>query len=855
MRDGGSLPARLRGLRLGAIHGLRVRHRTGTCSGPGPRRPRHPGVLRQRRQVPRAIRGHVVRLSVNWLRDYVDPDVPEEELAHRLSFSGSKVEEIHHPGRGITDVVVAEVLAIHEHPNADNLTLVDVERGDGGTQRIVCGARNFAVGDRVPLAVVGAELPEMKITERKIRGEISAGMLCSARELGVSKDHSGILVLPADATVGDDVVRVLGLDDTILELEITPNRPDLMSVVGLAREVAALFDLELRLPDAELDASEGVDGGVQVEIQDRDGCPRYLARYIEGVKLGPSPAHIARRLLAAGMRSISNIVDATNYVLLELGHPLHAFDAARVADHHVVVRRARTGERFVTLDGIEREMHPDDLMIADPTKALAIAGVMGGQDSEVADDTSAVILESAYFDHASVAYTSRRHLLRTEASARFERKMDPEAVPHAAARCAGLIAELAGGTVAEAEVDEHPKPLERPKITLRPARTDKILGVSIPADEQIRYLAALQLRPTREDERVVVVPPGYRRDLEREIDLVEEVARLAGLERVPATLPPGRKGGLEVEQVAERTIRRTLVGLGLQEAWTHSFMGPQDPDMLGLPEGHPARDMVLIANPTTEDKTGVRTTLLPNMLRSTARNFAHGASAVALFEIARVFESSGEPLPREGLVLAVVLAGDRRPKTWDEEQRPWDFFGARGVVDALLASLRVPPADFTPATGMPFHPTRAARMSLAGTDLGAIGELHPDVCARFEAPSGTTVAEIALGPVLASVPPRPRAGEVPRYPPIYIDIAVVVPEDVPAGHVLSFVRSTGSPEVTSVRLFDLYRGEQIAAGNKSLAYALELRDPDKTLTDEEAGAVRDRIVAELASRFGATLRA
>lgn len=796
-----------------------------------------------------------MRLSVDWLRDFVDLDLPVEELARRLSFSGSKVEEIHRPGRGISGVVVAEVLEIHDHPNADNLTLVDVKRGDGETQRVVCGARNFSVGDRVPLAVVGAELPGLTITERKIRGEVSAGMLCSARELGVSRDHSGILVLPGDATLGADVVQVLGLDDTILELEITPNRPDLMSVVGLAREVAALTGGELRPPAADVATSTDVDGGVRVEIEDPDRCPRYLARYIDGVKPGPSPAHIARRLLAAGMRPISNIVDATNYVLLELGHPLHAFDAAHVADHHIVVRRARAGERFVTLDGIERDMHRDDLLIADPTKALAIAGVMGGRDSEVGDGTAAVILESAYFDHASIAYTSRRHLLRTEASARFERKMDPDAVAYAAARCAGLMAELAGGTVAAAETDEYPKPLARPNITLRPARTDRILGISIPPAEQLRYLASIQLRPTELDGRITVVPPGYRRDLEREIDLVEEVARLAGFERLPATLPPGRKGGLESDQDAERRIRRTLVGLGLQEAWTNSFMGPQDPDLLGLPDDHPARNMVVIANPTTEDKTAVRTTLLPNLLRSTGRNFAHGAFAVALFEIARVFEPGDGPLPREGLVLAMVLAGDRKPKTWHDAERPWDLFGAKGIVDSLFGSLRMPPPEFATATGMPFHPTRAARASVGGTDVGAIGELHPDVCDRFEVPPGTTVVEIALGPVVAAIPPRPRSGDLPRFPPIYIDIAVVVREDVPAGDILSVVRRAGSPELASARLFDLYRGDQVPSGSKSLAYALELRDPDKTLTDEEAGAVRERIVAALASRFGATLRA
>ena len=796
-----------------------------------------------------------MRLSVNWLRDFVDVDVEVDELAHKLSFSGTKVEEIRRPGKDITGVVAAEVLEIHEHPNADNLTLVDVKRGDGGTQRVVCGARNFGVGDMVPLAQVGAELPEMTITERKIRGEVSAGMLCSAMELGISKDHSGILVLPGDVQLGEDVTKVLGLDDTILELEITPNRSDLMCVMGLAREVAALLGNELRPPPIEMGGSSEISAGVKVEVEDPIGCTRYLARYIEGVKVGPSPAHIARRLLASGMRPISNIVDATNYVLLELGHPLHAFDATRVAGRHIVVRRARKGEKLTTLDDVERELHPDDLLITDPEKVLALAGVMGGEDSEVSEDTSAIILEAAHFDHASVAYTSRRHLLRTEASARFERKMDPEAVPVAAARCAHLIAELAGGEAAHDVADQYPTRLERPRLTLRPERTDRILGISIPPREQIAYLAAIQLEPADEDGKIVVIPPSYRQDLEREIDLVEEVGRLAGLERLPATIPPGRKGGLEREQALERTLRRSLVGFGLQEAWTNSFMGPQDADLLGLPDDHPARRLVELSNPTTEDRTAVRTTLLPNLLRSTGRNFAHGATSVALFEVARVFEPGEGELPDEALVLGVVLAGDRNPKTWREPRRGWDMFGAKGVLEALFASLRVATPESVPATGMPFHPTRAARVRLGGRELGAVGELHPDVCDRFDVPEGCTVIEIALGPVFAASPGRPRAEEVPRFPPILLDLAVVVDASVASTDVLSSIRVAGEPEVRSVRLFDVYEGDQIPDGRKSLAYSLELRDPEKTLTDDDAHRVRDRIVDELRSRFGAELRA
>jgi phenylalanyl-tRNA synthetase beta chain len=795
-----------------------------------------------------------VRLSLRWLADYVRVGVSPEKLAEMLDLSGTKVEAIHRPAGEIDGVIVAEVAGIVPHPNADNLVLVDVRPETGDVQRVVCGARNFEVGDKVPLAMVGAKLPGMEIAERKIRGEVSRGMLCSAAELGVSKDHSGILVLPREASPGADVVEELGLDDTILDLEITPNRPDRMSMVGMAREIAALLGEELVMPAVDLAADAGIASPVEVEVEDPEGCPRYLARYIESLRVGPSPSWMARRLTAGGIRPISNVVDATNYVLLELGHPLHAFDAVQVAGQKIVVRRARRQERFTTLDGVDRLLDEEDLLIADGDKALGIAGVMGGEASEVSDATTAVILESAYFDPRSIALTARRHLLRTEASARFERGADPEMVPIAAARAAPVLRDQAGGALAPRVTAVYPQKITRPSKPHRTARTEHMLGMELSAERQASYLSALGLRVDERQGVLDIKVPSFRVDLEREIDLIEEVARLAGFELLPSTVPPGRSGRLELHQEAERTLRRILAGFGLHEAWTSSFGSPQELDALGLAEDHPARRMVVLSNPTSEEQPAMRSTLLPGLLRAAARNVAQGIDFPALFEIARIYERAEGTLPREPLVLGAVMVGDRRPRGWGSDASRWDFFGAKGIVESLLGSIRIPGVIFEPATGPPFHPTRAARMALEGNELGALGELHPDVCERFDLPEGAIAFELGLAGILAALPGRPRIEELPRFPPVLIDVAVVVDEQVPAEKVRGVIEEAGAPELESMSLFDIYRGEQIPPGKKSLAYALRLRSKERTLTDDDAVAVRDRIVSALAQRVAATLR-
>jgi phenylalanyl-tRNA synthetase beta chain len=795
-----------------------------------------------------------VKVGLSWLQEYVDIDVPAEKLAELFDLSGTKVESIRRPGAGVNGVVVAEVLEIQDHPNADNLVLVEVRADGGEVNQVVCGVRNFQVGDQVPYARVGSKLPDLEISERKIRGVTSAGMLCSPAELGVSQDHSGILVLPPDSQPGQEVTSLLGLDTVIFEFEITPNRPDCMNVIGLAREVSVLLRTDLKVPDVDTSIGDELDASVEVDIDDPTGCPRYLARYLEDVKIAPSPGWMSSRLLAAGVRPISNIVDATNYVMLEFGQPLHAFDADLLHKRTIVVRRAKKGERITTLDGLERELHPDDLMIADRKHSVAIAGVMGGEDSEVSDATERIILESAYFNPVSIAFTARRHQLRTEASTRFERGADPEIVPVAASRAAQLMVELAGGRLSATAVDDYSAPVQRPTVTLRPQRVDAVLGEPTAPETQLDYLRGLGMAVTEKEDSFEVLPPSFRPDIRREEDLIEEVGRIAGFERLPSTLPPGRAGILDPRQLFERRVRRIMSGCGIAEAWTSSLMGPTDLDDLRLPSDHPARRVVVLANPMSEAEPWMRTTLLPGLLRSAARNVAHRGTSVALFELARVYEPSEGDLPTEAMMLSGVFLGPQRPKQWNSPLTPWDFFAVKGVIESLCGGLGVGAVDFAPLEGFPVHPTRAASMSLDGAQFGFVGELHPEVCESLDVPEGTVCFELALAPLAASLPEREQIEELPRFPAIYLDLAVIVDEAVPADRVESTIRAAGAPELNSVRLFDLYRGEPIPEGKKSLAYALTFQVPDRTLTDEDASAIRERIIQALTAETEATIR-
>jgi phenylalanyl-tRNA synthetase beta chain len=524
-----------------------------------------------------------------------------------------------------------------------------------------------------------------------------------------------------------------------------------------------------------------------------------------------------------------------------------------MAAGRIIVRRARGGEKLTTLDGVARALHAEDLLICDPTGPIAFAGLMGGVESEVSDETSTVILESASFDPATIALMSQRHLLRTEASARFERGTDVNGVGYAAARAGELMTRFSGARVSGEITDVYPAPVEPRTIALRPQRTSAIAGINLRPDVQVKHLSSIQLAVAERDGLLDVTVPTFRRDLVREIDLVEEVARLAGFDRITSTIPPGRTGELTRAQETERKLKRIMTGLGVMEAWTPAWMSEKMLDSLHLSDAHPARRLVHLANPMTEDEAGMRTSLLPSLLKSVAHNAARRSESAAIFEIARVYEPTDGELPREASVLCAAFFGKKEFKTWNSPGREWDFFSAKGILESVLSALGAK-AGFSSVSGPPFHLTRGAQVTVNDRGIGAIGEIHPDVCESFGAPDGTVAFEIALAPIYALLPDRVIVEEVGRFPPTLIDLAVVVPEEIPAGTVQDLIETLGEPEVTQVRLFDLYRGDQIEQRHKSLAFALELRVPDRTLTDEEAVGVRDRIVRGLGERTGARLR-
>jgi phenylalanyl-tRNA synthetase beta chain len=760
-----------------------------------------------------------MKVPVSWLREYANAPVSTEELAERLTISTCEVERI--VRRGVSDTGgnldrfrVGKVLSAEKHPNADRLQLCVVDVG-GAQQQIVCGAWNFGAGATVAVALPGATLPNgLTLERRELRGQMSEGMILAEDEVGLGADHEGIMVLADELEAGTPLADVLPLVDEVLEVETTPNRPDLLSVYGLAREVAALFDVALApWPGAE--PKRDGDETVSVAIEDADGCPRYVGRLFRDVSVGPSPLWMRSRISAAGMRPISNVVDVTNYVMLALGNPLHAFDYDTLEDGRIVVRRAKKKEELKTLDGATRRLDPADLVIADGGRSIALAGIMGGEVTEVSEQTANVLLEAANFEPVSILHSSERLGLRTEGSNRWEKGVDPHLAGHAARLASELLVQTSGARWV-GETDAHGTLPERPRIELRPARTSELVGLEIPADEQRDILRRLGFDL---DGDTVTVPTWRARDVTREADLIEEVARFR-LADVPFTLPRRREavGRLTREQRLRRTVEDLLAGCGLYEAYTPSLVAEDpDPDALRLPL------------PLSAEQSVLRTTLLTSLLAVAERNREVGNDGVALFEIARVYLPSGEQLPVERWRVAAVLEGG--------------YPDAKGVVDTLLDALKVP-MQVERGTHPLLHPGKTGRIA-----QGWIGEVHPGVAAGWGA------FELDLEDIAAAMPERVLYEDVITFPSVLQDLAFIVDEDVPAAALASAIREAGGAEVREVAVFDEYRGEQIGAGRRSLAFRVAFGSAERTLTDEEAAVLRGRIVDALRERFGAELRA
>lgn len=815
-----------------------------------------------------------MKVSLKWLSEYTA--VPEDLKAFcdRLDLTGTGVEGVEKTGEAFEGVVVGHVLTCEPHPDSDHMHVVTVDVGAEEPVQIVCGAPNIAADIKVPVALVGAVLPgDFKIKKSKLRGVVSCGMCCSRRELGLGQDHSGIWVLPDDAPVGQPMADFMGAGDTVLDLEITPNRPDCLSMVGMAREVGAMYQQPVTWPlaaDVEklpaVTAGEDVAGAVTVEVPDAARCPRYTARVIDNVKVGPSPEWLAERVTAAGGRSINNVVDVTNYILYLYGQPLHAFDFAKVASAdgcaHIIVRAAADGEHLVTLDGEDRELTSDMTVIATPERAVALAGVMGGENSEVTEETTCVLLESAAFERGRTSRTSRNLGLISEASMRYERGVDDHLCEVVSQAAAALLAEVSGGTVRPGVVDVYELPTARPELIFRIPRFVAMMGADIPADfiEGILVRLGCAVEATDDASVLSVLPPTFRPDLEREIDLYEEVLRLWGMDRIPPTLPGGRErvGARTPEQETVRVINDTLRASGMNETMTYSFAEPGDIERLRLPAEGLGLAVELL-NPLNADMSVMRQSIVPGLLRSVAYNQARGVKNIQLYEIGTVFAAAeGRKKAKERKKLAGVLAGSMRDGAWNAPAVPFDFFDAKGVLENLARELALPKVRFRALSAdeaPQLQPGRAAEMMANGAVVGWVGEVHPLVVDAFGAEPPVVAFELDVAALVRAARPARDYVDVPTFPAVTVDQAFVVAEDVSHEKMVQVMTSAGGKLLESVALFDVYRdAERVGAGKKSMAYSLVYRAPDRTLTSEEVERAHGKLVSKVEKATGAEIR-
>jgi phenylalanyl-tRNA synthetase beta chain len=796
-----------------------------------------------------------VRAPLSWIREFTPVEAETAAIADALNQLGLEVEEIDEPGRDINGVVVARILDVVPHPDADRIRLADVDFGEGQV-RVVCGAPNIYPGMVAPFARVGAVLPgDFTIERRKIRGVVSEGMLASARELGLGDDHSGILELPAETPLGVDVRDALGLDDVVFHLAITPNRPDAMGITGVAREIAAAFGLPFSVPEVEPERAVDAIGDVTVAVEAPDRCPRFVGMTAT-VTMGPSPEWMQRRLRLAGMRPISNVVDVTNYVMLERCRPLHAFDLGRVRGRGIVVRLAEAGEQMVTLDDVTRTFTEEDLLICDAERRpQGIAGIMGGAESEVADDTAEILLESAYFEPSGIARTAKRLGIRSEASARFERGTDPNGAGTGAVRAMELLAEVAAAQVTPEAIDAYPKPIERPRIHVRTARVNALLGTHLPSDEMRALLEPLGIETERNADDVTASAPTFRPDLEREIDIVEEVARRIGLEHIPRRVPsnPAKIGSLTPAQRDRRTLADVLVGAGFDETYTLPLVAPADL----LRAQRSTAGTVEVENPLRAEESVLRPDILPGLLRAVAYNAAHGRPDVALFELGTTFAppDGGEVLPHEATRLAAARAGRLR-RAPHEPDRLVSVADLVAVLEALTTELRIADFRLVATDAAPsFHPARAAAVLVDGGRIGTIGEIDAAVIDALDLPVPVVAFELDADRLRAARRSPRRSAVISRFPASTVDLAFVVDDHVPVADVLATLHDNGGPLLERVELFDVFRSDAIGDGRVSLAFTVSFRAADRTLTDEEVASLRARLIAAVTERHGAELRA
>ncbi len=794
-----------------------------------------------------------MKVTYNWLKEFVDFDLTPAELSELLTMLGLEVEWVEKRGFGMDDVVIARVLEKNQHPNADKLSLCKI---DNGTEilTVVCGAQNFKAGDTVALAKIGAVLPgDFRIKRSKIRGEESCGMLCSEKELGLAEESSGIMVLPDTATLGKPFFEATGLKDTIFEIGLTPNRADCLSVIGIAREIAAKLGKRVRYPSTVLpEYGEPVNSRISVNILDSTGCPRYAARFISGCRIAPSPAWLVNRLNMVGMRSINNVVDVTNLIMIELGHPLHAFDYTQVAGGQIIVRRAAEGEKFRTLDGQERILAGADMLICDRNVPVALAGIMGGENSEITESTTDILLESAFFDPPSIRRTSKRLGLHTESSHRFERGADIDMVPKALDRAAGLIAQLAGGNVAKGCVDNFPSPKHPVSVTFRPERANSVLGLSLSAERMAELFRNLefQVQPVTNGSFKVTIP-AYRIDIEREIDLIEEICRLNGFDKVKSTMPiaPVISERPSGHQILQSIVRNHFVAEGMNEIISFSFIGPDAADKLLLPPDDPRRNNIRLCNPLVAEQSVMRTTLLPGLLETASRNISFRSMDLRLFEMRRLYHPMPEKdMPNEPICCAGLVCGQKEPENWCQQALATDFFDAKGILENLFVTLSIKDIIWSSDSPEPFyHPGKCCRIYSGGKLLGTLGELHPDLLRQYDIERPVYYFEIDFEELVLVSEKKQKITPPSKFPTSIRDLALLARYDLPSSSLLDCVNRLELKELEEISIFDLYQGDQVPQGYKSIAFRFRYRALDRTLTDDEVHKIHQKVIRALTS--------
>lgn len=794
-------------------------------------------------------------LPVKWLKDYIETKEDARGLADGLTLSGSHVESIMALNKGVENVIVGKILSIEKHPDADKLLVCKVDVGSE-VLVIVTGATNLKAEDCVPVAVLGAKLPgDITIEKTNFRGIDSQGMLCSLKELGYNDSvipkeiKDGIFVLGKEYPLGSPIVDIMELDNEVIEFEITPNRPDCLSIIGMAREAAATFNIQLKEPEIVIkDEVEDIkDYLVSIEAPS-DNCNRYYARVIKDVKIEPSPLWMQLRLMEAGVRPISNIVDITNFVMLEYGEPLHAFDLEKVEGRKIIVRQAEEGEKIITLDEVERDLSPSDLVISDAEKPIGIAGIMGGFDTEITRDTKYVLIEGANFSGKSIRLTSKKFGLRTEASTRFEKGIDPNLSKLAVERVCQLIEEIGAGTVVKGNIDVYKDIKEAKTISLRPARANMLLGIELSTDEMINYLNGLGLKSELAGELINVRVPTFRPDIELEVDLIEEIGRLYGFHNIKSKPLVGvlTRGEKPLSRRVEDKAKSILQGLGLNEVMTYSFISPRAYDKINLPEDSYLRNYIKLINPLGEDYSVMRTTLLPNMMELLSRNYNRGVEECYVYEIGNTFIAKEFPiaeLPEEKKILSLGTYGKK------------DFYYLKEVVDLTLGRLGIKGIEYIrEEDDTSFHPGRTAKLLLGGECIGIIGEIHMDVALNYNIKDRVYIGQIDFDKIVELTNMEVKYQPLPKYPGMLRDLALVVKEDILVGNMEKIMWKHGKGLIEKIELFDIYTGNQIPEGMKSVAYSITYRSHDRTLRDDEVNEIQKDIIKDLEDTFGAKLR-